>query len=237
MQMAMGSNQRIEGNVLILFFSFALAVAAGVVGGFYVKHYFDCREYKYTRSKAIIFIAVMAIVFALIAIMPLFNCVNDRTDFELLRAEVALLGLFFAGLIDLKYQVIPNKLLLVLLAISIVLLVAEAISSPAAFGLTAFGALLGAVVCGGMFLVTNLLSRNSLGMGDVKLVLVLGITLGLDDTLGGLLWSLLFALIAGVVLMATKKAKLKTKMPMAPFFFLGFWTSNIIYVATGLVGG
>ena len=88
-----------------------------------------------------------------------------------------------------------------------------------------------------MFLITNLVSHNSLGMGDVKLMYVLGLLTGLDDALGGLFWALLFSLVTGVVLMIAKKAKLKSKIPMCPFFFFGFLTSNIVYIITGMVGG
>lgn len=222
---------------MTLIVSFALAAAAGVGGALYVRYYFRQKEEKYTKKQAVLFISVMAALFAVVSLMPLFGREDDRTAFELLRAQTAVFGLFFPAVIDWRLKVIPNKYLLVFLGVTILELGAEAVLSSGTIGATLFNSVLGSGICGLMFLVTNLVSHNSLGMGDVKLMFVLGLLTGLDDALGGLFWSLLFSLIAGVVLMAAKKAKLKTKIPMCPFFFLGFLMSNIVYIITGAIGG
>lgn len=222
---------------MILYISLALSAVSGITGSVYLRAYLKQKEEKYTRTQAAVYIAITAVLFCAMGLMPLFLLEDDMTYYEMIRAQTAVLGLYFPAIIDWKYKVIPNKYLLVLLGVTLLELSIEALWSSSTVGLTLFNSLLGSGICGTMFLITNLVSHNSLGMGDVKLMYVLGLLTGLDDALGGLFWALLFSLVTGVVLMIAKKAKLKSKIPMCPFFFFGFLTSNIVYIITGMVGG
>jgi leader peptidase (prepilin peptidase)/N-methyltransferase len=71
------------------------------------------------------------------------------------------------------------------------------------------------------FLVVHLVSPAGLGMGDVKLGLLLGAGLGRYVVLG-LFAGLLAASAAGVVLLVREgRAARKRTMPMGPFLALG----------------
>lgn len=223
---------------MVFLFSGLLAAAAGVGGTIYTRQYLKKNEVEITHRKKWIFIAVTAVLFAAVAVLlPLFNTPDDRTAFAVLRAEALIFGTYFLAFIDYKLRVIPNRYLLVMLVAVVVMFAAEAIIDMGSFRLEIMLSLLGSVICGLLFLVTNILSKNGLGMGDVKLIFIAGLYVGLDEILGGLVWAMAFSLGTGIALMIMKKAKLKTKIPMAPFFFLGFLVSNIIYTISGVVGG
>lgn len=225
---------------MTLIFSLVISVVIGSGGYWFTRKYFrekDINE-EYSRRKKIIFLATVILLFAGTATcFSLFMDPEERSIFEVLRAVAAVLGLFYPAVIDGKFHLIPNRYLLGFLVITVLLLGVEAIADFSEFRFTIVLNLLGSVVCGGIFLLTNLLSRNGLGMGDVKLVFLLGLLLGLDDTLAGLLWTFVFSVITGIVLMISKKAKLKTKIALGPFFFLGFLSSNIMYIISGFFGG
>lgn len=78
-----------------------------------------------------------------------------------------------------------------------------------------------------IFLVFHLLSKNSLGMGDVKLLFVHFVYLARDMALVSLLLSLIILVLYSLVdvgfrkLRMTKKPK-KTDYPFAPFLFIGY---------------
>jgi len=69
------------------------------------------------------------------------------------------------------------------------------------------------------FLVVYHISKNNLGMGDVKLVGVYGIVLGWKLTFFALLWGNIFALTYGLLLKIRNQRQ--DGMPLAPFFLIG----------------
>lgn len=223
---------------MTLVFSLLTATIIGAGGFWFTRWYFKDKhsddQTEYPRKKRILFIVITLLIFAAVSVcLPLMTDLQERSMFEVLRAVSAILGLYYAAIIDWKFQLIPNRYLLGFLALTLVLLAAEALTDFSGFRATIVLSLIGSAVCGGIFLLTNLLSHNGLGMGDVKLVFILGLLLGLDDTLAGLLWTFVFSAIAGIVLLIRKKAKMKTKIAMGPFFFLGFLCSNIMYIISG----
>jgi leader peptidase (prepilin peptidase)/N-methyltransferase len=135
--------------------------------------------------------------------------------------------LFFAALlnisvIDLEQYRIPNRILVptVLAAIPLLGLAALGEGGVSAFlralggGLAAFAALL----------VLALISPRGMGMGDVKLALVLGLYLGFlgwGEVFLGLFIGFLFGALAGLVLIATGLRGRKDFLPFGPFLAAG----------------
>ena len=140
--------------------------------------------------------------------------------FELLGA--AYLAVFTIPLvvIDLRERRLPNKITLPAIALTVmgVLLTAE----WARVGV--------AVLCAGVLFVagTALSFKGWLGMGDVKLLVPIGLTLGWfgwDVLAVGL--ALAFFLAGGFVLarMAMQKITASSTIALAPFLLFGFWVS------------
>ena len=77
-------------------------------------------------------------------------------------------------------------------------------------------------------LICMLLSRGGVGAGDVKLIAAIGLYYGLAGVLSILMVTLIFAAIFSIVMLATKKAKMKSTLPMAPFIFIGLSIHNIL---------
>ena len=71
-----------------------------------------------------------------------------------------------------------------------------------------------------MFLVL-LLSGGKMGGGDVKLYSVVGMGIGLSNSILSLSYASMTSLIVMLPLIITKKANLKTKIPLVPFMWLG----------------
>lgn len=228
---------------MALLFSVIIAAGIGVGGYFFTRYYFKSKEteeehFEYTRKQKLIFIAAAAVIFAAVAVcFPLLIKPEDKGIFEILRTVTATLALFYVAIIDYKFKVIPNKYLLGLLGLTVALLGAEAIFEFGGFRFTIVMSLLGSLVCGTLFMITNLVSRNGLGMGDVKLMYIIGLLVGLDDALGGLIWTFGMSAVYGIVLMIMKKLKMKSRIALGPFFFLGFLGSNIMYIVSGYMGG
>jgi leader peptidase (prepilin peptidase)/N-methyltransferase len=85
-------------------------------------------------------------------------------------------------------------------------------------------ALIGAVVASGGLLVLALLYPRGMGMGDVKLALLLGLYLGwlsLGHVLLGLFLGFLLGSVVGIGLLVTGVRGRKDHLPFAPFLAAG----------------
>jgi leader peptidase (prepilin peptidase)/N-methyltransferase len=130
---------------------------------------------------------------------------------------------FFAALlavavIDLEHYIVPNRIIAWTLVASLPLLAAAAVLGDR---WDAFGrAVLGAVAAGAGLLVVNLAAPRGMGMGDVKLALVLGLYLGwldLAHVVLGLFLGFLLGAVGGVALIALGMRTRKDHVPFAPF--------------------
>jgi leader peptidase (prepilin peptidase) / N-methyltransferase len=131
-----------------------------------------------------------------------------------------LLGVFFVAVLavlaikDVEERRIPN--VIVLPATALVLAAVAVLHS---------GRLVEAILAGAaaaaFLLLPSLIARGAVGMGDIKLALLLGVALG-KGVAAALLLGCLAASIVGVVLIARHGSEArKTAVPFAPFLALG----------------
>jgi leader peptidase (prepilin peptidase)/N-methyltransferase len=131
-------------------------------------------------------------------------------------------ALLAISLIDWERQIIPNAITYPGTALGLVL--AWWVPPPPAVpgALAGFvDALLALVVAGGAMWALSagyerLRGRVGLGMGDVKLVAMLGTFLGLENTLGILVLGSLLGLVQALGMMALRGADLRARIPFGP---------------------
>jgi leader peptidase (prepilin peptidase) / N-methyltransferase len=135
-------------------------------------------------------------------------------DLEGLIAAFFIVVLVALALIDLEERRIPNVIVLPATAI---VLVAQIVRDPD----RALEFILAAVLAALFFLIPALIYRGGIGMGDVKLAMLLGAGLG---------WSVGLALLAGTIGAAVPSAYVlltrgaegrKTAIPFGPFLAAG----------------
>jgi leader peptidase (prepilin peptidase)/N-methyltransferase len=113
---------------------------------------------------------------------------------------------------DLERRIIPNR---VVLPATVVLLVAQTILHPSVEWIAA------GLAAAAFFLAAALAYPGGMGMGDVKLALLLGVVLGRTVSVA-LLVGMLTALVPAFVLIARHgKAGRKMTIPFGPFLALG----------------
>lgn len=131
---------------------------------------------------------------------------------EALVASFFCLVLVALSATDLEHRIIPNWI--VLPAAAIVLAAQTAVKPSPEWAIAAFGA------SGALFLAA-LAYPGGMGMGDVKLALLLGAMLGRTVPIA-LLLGMVAALVPGLVLIARHGAKArKMGIPLGPFLALG----------------
>jgi leader peptidase (prepilin peptidase)/N-methyltransferase len=128
---------------------------------------------------------------------------------------VLVLILVPAALIDFEHRIIPNKI--TGLGVVLALILGTALD-PAGEPTR----LIAGVAAGGFLLAAALAYPGGMGMGDVKLAVVMGLFLG-KAVAAALLIALLAGVLVGLLIMARKGAKQgrKTAVPFGPFLALG----------------
>lgn len=123
--------------------------------------------------------------------------------------------------IDKIEMIIPNVILIALVAVRTLLLGIELITNTESamfiFLSSVMGVFYGAVI----FLVARLFGKNGIGMGDIKLFAVIGYFVGNTVILPLMLVSLLVAMVSGLVQVARKKLTLKDSVSFGPYITAG----------------
>ncbi len=141
------------------------------------------------------------------------------------------------SIIDLRYTIIPDAINIFLGGLGIIAVILKSVYSDyfsyqgsflgsyaALFHLSGsawVNALLAAVVGGVLFGAIIALTRGKgMGLGDLKLVIPIGLLLGWPDTLFTIAFSFIIGAILSLILMALGKKSFKDGIPFGPFLAL-----------------
>lgn len=150
---------------------------------------------------------------------------RDNTFLFTLKRVALLAILWPVAYTDFTAFRIPNLFIVAGLAARGIILAAEFIWERDS--LSAY--LLGEMIAAGVMLLAaalcKLVIKNSVGGGDVKLFIVMGLLLGLQGTWGAVFMSLIVSFVVAVVLLVTRKKSRKDSIPFAPALAVGTYLS------------
>lgn len=203
-----------------------LTTFLAVLGYFFLNYTFkeEGEDKKFLdlklNKKALV---VAGIFFGIGILTGLFEIYHEKAATVIIMSYIMLLSvLYFAAIVDFKKSIIPNSLIIA----GLVMYVVFALLSILVVGADAKSFLLislaGGLIIGGLLLLVMLVSKNALGMGDVKLFFLVGLMLGLKNCYEVLLISMVIMALTAIVLLLLKKVDRKTAVPMAPFMAIGF---------------
>ncbi|WP_017726720.1 prepilin peptidase [Halalkalibacterium ligniniphilum] len=132
---------------------------------------------------------------------------------------ISLFAIIFVS--DIRYMVIPDKVLLFFAPLLLVLRLTVAPLTPW------WEPFVGAMLGFGLLLVIAVVSKGGMGGGDVKLFGVLGLVLGWEGILLTFLLSSFYGAAVGGVALATGRIKRGQPIPFAPFIMLGALTAYV----------
>ncbi|MDD5923177.1 MAG: A24 family peptidase [Clostridia bacterium] len=123
--------------------------------------------------------------------------------------------------VDLKKQIIPNKLIIFAFFSYFVFFSYEVLAKDANIKTLLINAGLGLLLGGGVFGLSALFSKGAVGMGDIKLFSVLGILMGPFAVFNVIVYTVLLTAVYGIVMMLRKKKNKKSVVPAGPFALAG----------------
>jgi prepilin signal peptidase PulO-like enzyme (type II secretory pathway) len=129
-------------------------------------------------------------------------------------------GLIVLAVYDLRWYLLPDKVLLPLIMPAAAILIGEALISRSPHVI--IGPVLAALVFGGGFYLLAWVSKGRwMGGGDIKLAFVMGLLLGLQKTALAMLVSFVSASIIGMTLIGLGRKTRRDHIPFGPFLILG----------------
>lgn len=137
---------------------------------------------------------------------------------------MVLFGAWFVTLVvglatDLDQRLLPDELTLPVIPIA--LLYAVSGQNPLV-GTDLVSALLAAALIPAVLYLPSIpFGAGAFGLGDVKLLVGVGLMVGGERALGGVLFGLLFAGVVLLVLLATRRIGRRTYVPFGPFLIVG----------------
>lgn len=140
---------------------------------------------------------------------------------DLIKYLVLAPMLLSAFAIDLKLQIIPNRLNLTIFEVGLAFTFLQGIFNIH----VGIDMLLGSLVGAGIFLIITLLGgliagKEAMGFGDVKLMGALGLFFGWMNMIAISLIAFLLAAIISIILLASRKKKTDEYIPFGPFIVL-----------------
>lgn len=220
-------------------FSWALAVVIAVLGTIGGEVYINCRlnskvplslnnvgQLIHKRNYIIYFISSVILILTIFLVSGLyeFNILKCFRNMTMVMLAIPI------AYFDYRKKIIPNFFIITGVVIWAVFFLIEwligGLDWLSLLKFSLFGLLLG----GGVLLISLLIARNGIGMGDVKLFAVIGLVYGFSNTFLIMIISLFIMAIIGIILMVRKKATKKSMLPMAPFLLIGLVVSCLIGV-------
>lgn len=142
---------------------------------------------------------------------------------------VTALMLLPAMLVDHRAHRIPNGIVLGGLAGGAVLLGLEYIFQRETAGKSLVAGLVGGAFCLVLLYIMARITKEGIGMGDVKLVSAVGWLLGLSSALITLFLALVLCALTAVVLLLSKRRGRNDAIPFGPFLYVGYIIMMLLF--------
>lgn len=224
--------------MIAVYISAVLITVAGLVVGLkYADGYIHKKDETIKKSYFTLpFVLPIVLICTAYCAFSVFTLsLEDNTKMDIIGYVTVICGLTLSSVTDIKLKLIPNVFCLAMIIAWAVELILACLLFEADLIFELLSSLIGGVFGGGLLLIGRLISKNGMGMGDVKIMFASGLLLKFDKMFGLLFWGLIFSVIFGIGLMIFKKVKASFAISMAPFFLAGAVAMNVITFITHII--
>ena len=174
-----------------------ISAAAGLWNLFYHKKRFSVLPLHW---KPVFFCSIAA-GGGIGALLSIYGC----STAEAAGSVFLFISLLWLAVIDHERKTLPNTLLICMAIVKIILMIPQMMISDAGWQSILLHAVIGAAATGGLFLLMRILTKKSLGFGDVKLIAVVGAYLGPENVLAAAFIAAFAAAGFGIIQKIRKK--------------------------------
>lgn len=212
----------------VLILTAPLLAAAAV---WYQKAYIDSAKPKLGEAlkahKKLFVVQSLAYIAMAVFLLAMQDIKQMHTDI-LIQNLLLWDGVVLLAVTDYKVKKIPNAVTLLLLLLRCFFMAWGIIVHHDSIKTTILYSLVGMLFGGGFILICMIISKGGIGAGDLKIFAVIGLYFGLPGLIQIMVYSLLLSALWAIGLLLTKKAKMKSTLPMAPFILTGLTVYYIL---------
>ncbi len=184
----------------------------------------DGEKKRLLSTKSIIY-CVILIIFTVAISVYIALTQNENSIWEDIKYLALLTILWPIAYTDFKTYRIPNLFIVIGLIYRIIILVIEVLFK---YDLVWTQLLSEGIAAAALLIASGLCAvcvKNSIGFGDIKLFVVMGLMLGLERIWGAVFLSLIISFFIAAYLLITKKKNRKDAIPFGPSIVLGTYLS------------
>lgn len=183
---------------------------------------------KVQISKSFIIYSIIMILVTVSVSIFVFN-VYDDLNLWLKLKKLSLLAIIWPiAYIDFKTFRIPNSFIIYGLILRLLIFGFELLFDKGFYWMTIISELVAALVLFVGALLCSVCVKNSIGYGDMKLFVVMGLFLGLSSMWSAIFVSLILSFFLAVFLLLSKRKSRKDAIPFAPTIVLGTYLSIVL---------
>lgn len=182
---------------------------------------------KLSKSKKIIIILILII---LSGCAEFFLLRNTTSVMDQVKMSIALACLVGTAGNDYREQRIPNIFSMIMATTGIVCLIAGVLvqrDGAMAYVVSSLYATIGVAVC---LIFAAILTKQGIGMGDIKALCALALIGGVYTICGTLFFGMCACVCCTVFLLLTKRKKMNESVPFGPFIYIGYIITIILGV-------
>ena len=176
-----------------------------------ISYIFTKGKCRYCGEKISLIYPIVEILTALLFLLT-FLKYGLNTEFVIMLILIS--SLIVVSFIDLKYQIIPNIITFSFIPMGLILAIIFS-------HITFINSLLGLIIPAGILLLIAFIYKKGMGIGDVKLIGMIGVFIGWKYALISIFIGALIGSAYGIYMMLTDKMTRKTKIPFGPFISSG----------------
>lgn len=214
-------------KIMLLFFA---AIGMMTIGITYIQRLQISKEkillkkirYLFPVTKIYRIFYIMSLLIGFILSCFLIYVYPDKNIFIQKVRIVGLYGILCPiAVIDYQTHTIPNKLLLRTAVIWVISVMVELIKNPTLVFDDVKDSVIAAMVIFIVCILCKLLIKNGIGMGDIKLFMVMGLFQGSTGASGAIFMSMIVAFFGAVGMLILKKKNRKDNICFGPFILIG----------------
>lgn len=176
-------------------------------------------------SKGVLLYSICMVILTVVIAVVLQRVYKDNSLIFNIKRICLLSILWPVALIDFQSCRIPNEFIIFGLVCRVLLILPELFLGGRSVGITILTEI---IACGAIVLAAvlcRLCIKNSIGAGDIKLFIVMGMMLGLDGIWGAIFMALVVSFFISIVLIISKKKTRKDTIPFGPAIVIGTYLS------------
>lgn len=203
-----------------------IAIVMVAVQGWEKKKMVDFPKAETKREKKYLTIQPIVLIICSVYLVMCYESIYFLSGWKLI-CILGLLGLI--AYVDYKIQLIPNEFLKMAFIIRVVILILELILDFATGITILVSECIGCIVLLVFGAILRMISRNGFGMGDIKLLAILPLFLGIAGCMEATFYSMIFIFIQACVCLITGKKNKTDVLPFAPAVLVGVfvWTIGL----------